>query len=56
MGSSDGWCSEWSGLTLGTGSRKDSKASYWLDPGVVSDASTASGAPLAYCTSNGIDM
>jgi hypothetical protein len=40
MGSSDGWCSEWSGLTLGTGSRKDSKASYWLDPGVVSDTST----------------
>jgi len=40
MGSSDGWCSEWSDLTQGTGSRKDSKASYWLDPGVVSDPST----------------
>ena len=40
MGSSDGWCSEWWDLTRGTGSRKDSKASYWLDPGVVSDPST----------------
>ena len=49
-------CSEWLDQTQEPGSRKDSKASYWLDPGVVSDASTAFGAPLAYCTSNGIDM
>jgi hypothetical protein len=40
MGGSDGWCFEWSDKTQGPGSRKNSKASYWLDPGVVSDAST----------------
>ena len=61
MGGSDGWCSEWSDQTQGPGSRKDSKASYWLDHGVVSDASTeginiASGAPLACCTSDNIIM